>query len=41
LLTGGGWAMADGGRDAIVKKFSFNDFNEVRKWKMSPVSPFF
>ncbi len=29
LLSGGGWAMAEGGRNAIHKKFSFRDFNEA------------
>ncbi len=27
--SGGGWAMAEGGRDAIHKKFAFRDFNEA------------
>ena len=29
LLEGGGWRTADGGRDAITKTFTFQDFNEA------------
>ena len=29
LTPEGGWAMAEGGRDAIIKKFTFGDFNEA------------
>ena len=26
---GGGWKMVDGGRDAVTKTFTFQDFNEA------------
>ena len=29
LAPEAGWSMAEGGRDAIVKKFMFKDFNEA------------
>ncbi len=29
LSAAGGWSMAEGGRDAIVKKYAFGDFNEA------------
>ena len=29
LLDEAGWGMAEGGRDAIHKKFQFKDFNEA------------
>ena len=29
LLEGGGWKMAEGGRDAIAKTFPFQDFNDA------------
>lgn len=29
LLEGRGWKMLDGGRDAIKKTFTFQDFNEA------------
>ena len=29
LLEGGGWRTVDGGRDAIMKTFTFQDFNEA------------